>query len=176
MTIKNVINTIPLSMFLLSSFILSLYFSLNFSFNSNFICVYGHSLVGNNNENNNGTLSQSQINGNYKIELSTNPSNILSNKSIDILLRITSLSNASTGAGGSEIIEIPAILSLIKNDKVSNLQHTPVIISGGHYSFKSIFPTVGKYLLFVDVKDIYFTNKVLNFVFELNVTDSHMNQ
>ena len=123
--------------------------------------AYGHSLFGNNN--NNGSGIQVQTNGNYKVELSTNPSKVQLNKPTDILLNFSSLSN-----GGPQIMELPIYLSLAKDGELKNLQHTPIIISGGHYNFKSVFPTTGKYLLFVDIKDIYYTNTILNFIFELN--------
>ncbi|MGN6708573.1 MAG: hypothetical protein ACTHKF_04425 [Candidatus Nitrosocosmicus sp.] len=144
----------------LSIFLIFL-FALNVLNSNSSIFVYGHSLFGNNN---NGSGIQVQTNGNYKVELSTNPSKILLNKSTDILLRVTSLLG-----GGSEIMELPVYLSLAKDGKLNNLQHTPVILSGGHYNFKSVFPSTGKYLLFVDIKDIYYTNTILNFIFELNV-------
>ena len=153
------------------SFSLFLLFSLNLYSNNDSFDVYGHSLFGNNN--NNGSGIQIQTNGNYKVELSTNPPKIPLNKNTEILLRVTSVSNgtngASGGGGGSEIMEIPAYLSLIKDGKVENLQHTLVMIRGGHYNFNSVFSDKGKYLLFVDIKDIYYTNTILNFIFELNV-------
>ena len=161
-------NVKPLSLKAILSFSLILLFSLNSYFNNDSIYAYGHSLFGNNN--NNGSGIQIQTNGNYKVELSTNPSKIPLNKSTDILLRVTSLSNSSNGgAGGSEIMEIPAYISLVKDGKVENLQHTLVMIRGGHYNFNSVFSDKGKYLLFVDIKDIYYTNTILNFIFELNV-------
>jgi hypothetical protein len=43
------------------------------------------------------------------------------------------------------------------------------MVRGGHYNFNSVFSDKGKYLLFVDIKDIYYTNTTLNFIFELNV-------
>ena len=67
-----------------------------------------------------------------------------------------------------EVTEIPAYLSLVKDDKVDNLQNTLVMIRGGHYNFNSVFSDKGKYLLFVDIKDIYYTNTILKFIFELN--------
>jgi hypothetical protein len=157
----------PFSLKSILSFSLVLLFSLNAYFNNDSIYAYGHSLFGNNN----GSGIQIQTNGNYKVELSTNPPKIPLNKNTEILLRVTSLSNGSTGAagtGGSEIMEIPAYLSLVKDGNVNNLQHTLVMIRGGHYNFNSVFSDKGKYLLFVDIKDIYYTNTILNFIFELN--------
>src|ERR687890_1564549 len=116
---------------------LILLFSLNVYFNNDSIYAYGHSLFGNNN----GSGIQVQTNGNYKVELSTNPPKIPLNKNTEILLRVTSLANGSTGVagaggggGGSEIMEIPAYLSLIKDGNINNLQHTLVMVRGGHYN------------------------------------------
>ena len=159
---------------------LILLFSLNVYFNNDFIYAYGHSLFGNNN----GSGIQVQTNGNYKVELSTNPPKIPLNKNTEILLRVTSLANGSTGVagagggrgGGSEIMEIPAYLSLVKDSKTNDLQNTLVMVRGGHYNFNSVFSDKGKYLLFVDIKDIYYTNSILRFVFELNAGIAITNQ
>lgn len=151
------IKLYPLKLILL--FFLFFIFVLNLSFNYNSIYVYGHSLFGNNN----GSGIQIQTNGNYKVELSTSPSKLLLNKSTDILLRVTSTT-------GEELMEVPAYLFLAKDGKIdNNSSHTLVMIRGGHYNFKSIFPEKGKYLLFVEIKDIYYTGTLLNFIFELNV-------
>ena len=161
-----------------SCFFILLLFVLILSFDNNSLSIYGHSLFGNNN-NNNGSGIQIQTNGNYKVELSTNPPKIPLNKNTEIILRVTSLSNSSNGgagAGGSEIMEIPAYLSLIKDGKVENLQHILVMIRGGHYNFNSVFSDKGKYLLFVDIKDIYYTNTILKFNFELNAGMAITNQ
>lgn len=135
-------------------------FALNLSNNYNSMYVFGHSIFGNNN---NGNTTQIQTNGNYKVELFTNPSKIPLNKPVDILLNFSVISS-----NGLQMMELPVYLSLAKDGELGNLQHTPIIISGGHYNFKTVFPEPGKYLLFVDVKDIYYTNSMLNFIFELN--------
>src|SRR6476661_4624889 len=51
-----------------------------------------------------------------------------------------------------------------------------ILLWGGHYNFKSIFPEKGKYILFVNIKDIYYTDTTLNFIFELNVDDPIIDQ
>ena len=154
-----------------------LLFVLTLSFNNNCVDVYGHTLFSDNNNNNNGSGIQVKTNGSYKVELSTNPSKIPINKSIDILLRVTSISNASSktagaigggGGAGAEVPEIPAYLSLVKDGNVKNLQNNLVMIRGGHFDLNSVFPDKGKYLLFVDIKDIYYTNNILRFVFDIN--------
>ena len=125
-------------------------FALNLSNNYNSMYVFGHSIFGNNN---NGNTTQIQTNGNYKVELFTNPSKIPLNKPVDILLNFSVISS-----NGLQMMELPVYLSLAKDGELGNLQHTPIIISGEHYNFKTVFPEAGKYLLFVDVKDIYYTN------------------
>jgi hypothetical protein len=161
-------NTKPFSLKPVLSIYMILLFVLTLSFNNNYVDVYGHTLFSDNNNNNNGSGSQVKTNGSYKAGLSTNPSKIPINKSIDILLRVTPISNGSTGTRGAEVTEIPAYLSLVKDDKVDNLQNSLVMIRGGHYNFNSVFSDKGKYLLFVDIKDMYYTNTILKFIFELN--------
>jgi hypothetical protein len=128
------------------------------SVNHNSVYVYGHSLFGSNN----GSGIQTQTNGNFKVELSTNPPKIVLNKTTDILLRVTSTT-------GEEIMELPVYLSLAKDGKNNNNpSQSLAMVRNGHYNFKSIFPDQGKYLLFVKLKDIYYTQFLLNFIFELN--------
>ena len=152
---------------LMVSFFFLFIFILNLSFNYNSIFVYGHSLLGGNN----GSGIQTQTNGNFKVELSTNPSKLVLNKTTDVLLRVT-----STAAAGGEIMELPVYLSLQKDGKNDNSSQTLVMVRGGHYNFKSIFPEKGKYILFVNIKDIYYTDTTLNFIFELNVDDPIIDQ
>ena len=127
--------------------------------NYNSVYVYGHSLFGSND----GSGIQTQTNGNFKVELSTNPPKIELNKTTDILLRVTSTT-------GEEIMELPVYLSLAKDGKNNNnSSQSLAMVRNGHYNFKSFFPDTGKYLLFVNVKDIYYTQTILNFIFELDV-------
>jgi hypothetical protein len=51
-----------------------------------------------------------------------------------------------------------------------------ILLWSGHHNFKSIFPEKGKYILFVNIKDIYYTDTTLNFIFELNVDDPIVDQ
>jgi hypothetical protein len=159
-----------------SFFLLFFIFVFALSFNNGHLDAYGHTFVINND--NNASVIQTKTNGSYKVELSTNPSKIPINKSIDILLRVTSISNPSSktagaigggGGTGAEVQEIPAYLSLVKDGNVKNLQNNLVMIRGGHFDLNSVFPDKGKYLLFVDIKDIYYTNNILHFAFDINV-------
>ncbi len=142
---------------LLSFFLLFILVS-NLSFNYNSIWVYGHTLFGNNN--NNGI--QIQTNGNYKVGLATSPPTIVLNKTINMLLTV----NSTTG---DKIMELPAYISLQKDGKIVNSSNTLIMIDGGHYNFKTFFPQTGKYLLFVNLKDLYYTNSILSFIFALDV-------
>jgi hypothetical protein len=84
------------------------------------------------------------------------------NKTTDILLRVTSTT-------GEEIMELPVYLSLAKDGKNNNNpSQSLAIVRNGHYNFKSIFPDQGKYLLFVNIQDIYYTQSLLSFIFEIN--------
>ena len=142
---------------LLSFFLLFILVS-NLSFNYNSIWVYGHTLFGNNN--NNGI--QIQTNGNYKVGLATSPPTIVLNKTINMLLTV----NSTTG---DKIMRIPAYISLQKDGKFVNSPNNLIMIDGGHYNFKTFFPQTGKYLLFVNLKDLYYTNSILTFIFALDV-------
>ncbi len=150
---------------LISSFILIFMFVLNISINCTPIYVYGHALFGN--TNNNGI--QIQSNGNYKMSLTTSPATLVLNKTINILVTLTS-------TVGDKITELPAYMSLQKDGKLMNSLPTLVMIDDGHYNFKTIFSQPGKYLLIVNVKDLLYTNSLINFIFELDVNVSPINQ
>ncbi len=146
--------------FIFILFSVSIVFILNLSFNYNSINAYGHTLSGNNN----GSAVQIQKNGNFLVELSTIPPKPLLSENTDILLRITSTT-------GDEIIELPIYLSLVKDGKINNTSSLSnlTMVRGGHYNFNTVFSDRGKYLLFLDIRDIYYTSSTLHFIFELNV-------
>ncbi len=146
--------------FVIILFSLSFVFILNLSFNYNSINAYGHTLFGNNN----GSAVQIQKNGNFQVELSTIPPKPLLYENTDILLRITS-------TAGDELIELPVYLSLVKDGKINNTSSLSnlTMVRGGHYNFNTVFSDSGKYLLFLDIRDIYYTSSTLHFIFELNV-------
>ncbi|HZH39003.1 MAG TPA: hypothetical protein VEX17_02960, partial [Bacillales bacterium] len=50
------------------------------------------------------------------------------------------------------------------------------LVRGGHYNFNTVFSDRGKYLLFLDIEDIYYTSSILNFVFQINVDISPVDQ
>ncbi len=145
--------------FVLILFFFSFVFVLNVSVDYDSMVVFGHTLMGNNN----GSSVQIQKNGNFQVELSTVPSKPLLHKNTDILLRITS-------TAGDELIELPVYMSLVKDGKINNTSSSNLtIVRGGHYNFNTVFSDKGKYLLFLDIRDIYYTSSTLQFIFELNV-------
>jgi hypothetical protein len=153
----------------LSKFVFVLLFFVSFVFvltlliDYNSIGAYGHTLFGNNN----GSSVQIQKNGNFQVELSTVPPKPLLHKNTDIFLRITS-------TAGDELIELPVYLSLGKDGKISSISSPSsssnlTMVRSGHHNFNTVFSDQGKYLLFLDIKDIYYTGSILHFIFELNV-------
>ena len=65
-------------------------------------------------------------------------------------------------------MELLVYFALQKDGENDNSSQTLVMVRGRH-NFKSIFPEKGKYILFVNIKNIYYTHTTLNFIFELNV-------
>lgn len=123
--------------------------------------VWAHSILGGNDAGINGT--QTQRNGNYVVELFINPTNPLVDKNTDIFLRIVSNT-------GDELIELPVSVYILKDGKpIYSNPDNYTFVKQGHYNFNYVFDEPGQYLLFVDVKDIFYTLNVLNFIFEINV-------
>jgi hypothetical protein len=142
-------------------FFLSFAFALNLLLNYDSVNVYGHTLFGNHN----GSAVQIQKNGNFQVELSTFPPKPLLHENTDVFLRITS-------TAGDELVELPVYLSLVKDNKINNNSSSLsnlTMVRGGHYNFNTVFSERGKYLLFLDIKDIYYTSSILHFIFEVNV-------
>ena len=142
------------------------------SFSSLFVVIYfspldtghlafAHSFFGGNDASFNGT--QTQTIGNYVVDLLVNPSKPIIGKDISFLFRITS--NA-----GDELIELPVSFSIFKDGKpVFSNPNNYTLVRQGHYDFNYTFNEPGKYVLFVNIKDIFYTLNILNFVFEVDV-------
>ncbi|WP_222424852.1 hypothetical protein [Candidatus Nitrosocosmicus arcticus] len=123
--------------------------------------AFAHSFFGGNDAGFNGTQTQSI--GNYVVELLVNPSKPMIGKDTTFLFRLTS-------SAGDELIELPVSFYIFKDGKpVFSNPNNFTIVRQGHYDFDYIFSEPGKYLLFVDIKDIFYTLNILNFVFEVNV-------
>jgi hypothetical protein len=123
--------------------------------------AFAHSFFGVNDASFNGT--QTQTIGNYVVELLVNPSKPLIGKDTSFLFRLTS--NA-----GDELIELPVSFSIFKDGKpVFSNPNNFTLVKQGHYDFNYTFSEPGKYVLFVDIKDIFYTLNILNSKFEVNV-------
>lgn len=97
------------------------------------------------------------------VELLVNPSKPMIGKDTTFLFRLTS-------KAGDELIELPVSFYIFKDGKpVFSNPNNFTIVRQGHYDFDYIFSEPGNYLLFVDIKDIFYTLNILNFVFEVNV-------
>ena len=123
--------------------------------------AFAHSFFGSNNASLNGT--QTKTIGNYVIDLLINPSKPMIDKDTSFLFRLTS--NA-----GDELIELPVSFSIFKDGKpVFSNPNNFTLVRQGHYDFNYTFSEPGKYILFVDIKDIFYTLNILNSEFEVNV-------
>ena len=123
--------------------------------------AFAHSFFGVNDASFNGT--QTQTIGNYVVELLVNPSKPMIGKDTSFLFRLTS--NA-----GDELIELPVSFSIFKDGKpVFSNPNNFTLVRQGHYDFNYIFSEPGKYVLFVDIKDIFYTLNILNSAFEVDV-------
>jgi len=146
---------------LLFVFFFSLFMVIYFSPLDTEQLAFGHSFFGGNDASFNGT--QTQTIGNYVVELLVNPSKPMVDKDTSFLFRITS--NA-----GDELIELPVSFSIFKNGKpVFSNPNNFTLVRQGHYDFNYTFSEPGKYILFVDIKDIFYTLNILNSVFEVDV-------
>ena len=123
--------------------------------------AFAHSFFGGNDASFNGT--QTQTIGNYVVELLVNPSKPMIGKDTSFLFRLTS--NA-----GDELIELPVSFSIFKDGKpIFSNPNNFTLVRQGHYDFNYTFSEPGKYVLFVDIKDIFYTLNILNSVFEVDV-------
>jgi len=68
------------------------------------------------------------------------------------------------------LIELPVSFSIFKDGKpVFSNPNNFTLVRQGHYDFNYTFSEPGKYILFVDIKDIFYTLNILNSEFEVNV-------
>jgi hypothetical protein len=123
--------------------------------------AFAHSFFGGSDASFNGT--QTQTIGNYVVELLVNPSKPMIGKDTSFLFRLTS-------KAGDELFEIPVSFSIFKDGKpVFSNPNNFTLVRQGHYDFNYTFSEPGKYVLFVDIKDIFYTLNILNSKLEVNV-------
>lgn len=123
--------------------------------------TFAHSFFGGNDASLNGTQTQSI--GNYMVDLLVNPSKPTIGKDTSFLFRLTS-------KAGDELIELPVSFSIFKDGKpIFSNPNNFTLVRQGHYDFNYTFSEPGRYILFVDIKDIFYTLNILNSEFEVNV-------
>lgn len=107
--------------------------------------------------------AQNQTVGNFIIDLLLNPSKPLVGKDTAFLMQVKSTQ-------GDEIIELPVAFYILKdgNPVFSNPENY-IMVRQGHYDFNYTFSEPGKYLLFVDIKDIFYTLDIQSATFEIDV-------
>lgn len=109
--------------------------------------------------------AQNQTVGNYVVELLLNPAKPMIGKDVSFMMQIKS-------TAGDELIELPVSFYMFKDGKpVFSDPNNYTLVSQGHHDFNYTFSEPGKYVLFVDIKDIFYTLKVLSINFEIDVQE-----
>ena len=107
--------------------------------------------------------TQNQTAGNFVIDLLLNPSKPMVGKDTAFLMQVKSTQ-------GDEIIELPVSFYILKDgNPVFSNPDNYIMVRQGHYDFNYTFSEPGKYLLFVDIKDIFYTLDILSTTFEIDV-------
>jgi len=107
--------------------------------------------------------TQNQTAGNFVIDLLLNPSKPMVGKDTAFLMQVKSTQ-------GDEIIELPVSFYILKDgNPVFSNPNNYIMVRQGHYDFNYTFSEPGKYLLFVNIKDIFYTLDILSATFEIDV-------
>lgn len=100
--------------------------------------------------------------GNYDVEMTTEPRNLLADNPTKIVLRIA-------GVNGDDLVDVPIQIRLL-NDEGKVLQWTsPIIVPYGHYFYEYTFAEPGRYVIYVDLRDDSYSKQILTFTFLVNV-------
>lgn len=129
--------------------------------NNNEYLASAHFFGGGNNTELIGT--QNETDGNFVVELLLNPLKPMVGKETAILTEVKSTQ-------GDELIELPVSYYIFKDGKL--LYSNPnnfILVRQGHYDFNYTFSEPGKYILFVDIKDIFYSLDIVNLKFEIDV-------
>ncbi len=107
--------------------------------------------------------TQNQTAGNFVVDLLLNPSKPMVGKDITFLMDVRSTQ-------GDELIELPVSFYILKDGKpIFSNPNNFVMVRQGHYDFNYTFSEPGEYLLFVDIKDIFYTLDIVSATFEIDV-------
>jgi hypothetical protein len=101
--------------------------------------------------------------GNYNIQMKMEPNIPIANENTKITLRIASVN-------GDEIVDLPVIIRIIKDNVVLS-NSTPIFIQYGHYTFSYKFPQAGIYAMNVVIQNDPSSNQDIIFTFPLNISD-----
>ena len=105
--------------------------------------------------------------GNYEVEMVTDPKSPVIGQNNKIILRFGSVN-------GDDLIDVPIVIRIFKNNIELEKTHQ-ILVPYGHYSYNYVFPESGRYILYVDVDDMAYSNQILNFIYFIDVPESWNN-
>ena len=92
--------------------------------------------------------------GNYEVEMVTDPKSPVIGQNNRILLRFGSIN-------GDDLIDVPIVIRIFK-DNIELEKTRQILVPYGHYNYNYVFPESGRYIVFVDVNDVAYSNQILN--------------
>jgi hypothetical protein len=105
--------------------------------------------------------------GNYEVEMVTDPKSPVIGQNNRILLRFGSIN-------GDDLIDVPIVIRIFK-DNMELEKTRQILVPYGHYNYNYVFPESGRYIVFVDVNDVAYSNQILNFIYFIDVPESWNN-
>ena len=105
--------------------------------------------------------------GNYEVEMTTDPKSPLIGQNNRISLRFGSVN-------GDDLIDVPIVIRIFK-DNIELEKTDQILVPYGHYNYDYVFPESGRYILYVDVNDVAYSNQILNFIYFIDVPESWIN-
>jgi hypothetical protein len=105
--------------------------------------------------------------GNYEVEMITDPKSPLIGQNNRISLRFGSVN-------GDDLIDVPIVIRIFK-DNIELEKTDQILVPYGHYNYDYVFPESGRYILYVDVNDVAYSNQILNFIYFIDVPESWNN-
>ena len=105
--------------------------------------------------------------GNYEVEMVTDPKSPVIGQNNRILLRFGSIN-------GDDLIDVPIVIRIFK-DNIELEKTRQILVPYGHYNYNYVFPESGRYIVFVDVNDVAYSNQILNFIYFIDVPGSWNN-
>jgi hypothetical protein len=105
--------------------------------------------------------------GNYEVEMVTDPKSPVIGQNNRILLRFGSVN-------GDDLIDVPIVIRIFK-DNIELEKTRQILVPYGHYNYNYVFPEPGRYIVFIDVNDMTYSNQILNFIYFIDVPESWNN-